>query len=322
MALTVQRTAGPSVDTLSADLPQAAPVEASPGDPVELTLDSGEKDEKVFTGVVASVDRRPRSTTVRAVNAGGLLARARPSVTYELITAGNLIKSLCDEVGVEVGEVEEGETLAFYAADSTRSGWEHVCRAAGWNGAIATVSSDNRVQATVVNAQQAEVALRYGREVLDFSFESHDGYVDSFTVNGEGGAGEASAPEAMRPTTDFFAGSRPEGPSERHRWSSVPALRTVPAAATAAAAQQRLYESRRDRGHLEAFLQPDMRPGGVIEIQDLPGGLGSGPFWISRVEHTLGPRGGVSRIDFAQGGDSFDPMAMLGSLLGAVGGLL
>jgi len=315
LALRVMLSAAPLVDLLEARFPFAAPLEAGPGDPADLTLDSGEKEEAVFRGAVASVERDARGIRLRALNASARLAQSRVSVTYEQISAGNLIRNLCDEAGADAGRLDEGPMLTFYAADPARTCWDHVGRAAAWGGAMARVDTDNRVETLVVNAVQAETALRWGREILDLRFHRRAAPIESFTVAGEAGAGDAAAPEAFRPSTGFFAGSRPDGPSAAHRWSSEPALRTVPAAATAAAARQRSYQAARAAGSFEAFLQPDLRPGSALEIQDAPEGLVPGPLWLGRVEHLLGPAGAATRARFFQGGEAFDPSALLGSLM-------
>jgi hypothetical protein len=146
--------------------------------------------------------------------------------------------------------------------------------------------------------------------------------VEAFIVAGEAGAGDASAPEVLRPSTDFFAGNRPDGPGPGKRWSFAPALRTITAAGTAGAALMRQYGSGREIGRFQAFLQPQVRCGTVLEIQDLPEGLPGGPVWVTRVMHRLGQESAATTVHFRRGGDSFDPGALLGSLAGAIGGVV
>jgi len=305
----------PLLDILEVRFPPQAPLAAAPGDPALLTLDSGEKQATVFTGQVVAIASRVTGIRLRALDAGGLLARARTAAAFEGISAGNLVRSLCAETGAEVGEVDDGPTLAFYAAEPARTLWEHVGRVVAWGGALAAVSPQNRVVTRVVNASAAEIALRYGRELLELSSARHDAPLAATTVAGEAGAGDAAAPEAFRPTTDFFAGNRPEGPAPDRRWLSEPALRTVKAAGVAGAARQRAYDASRLRGSFAAFLQPDLRPGSVIQIQDAPDGPHD-VLWLHQVEHRLARDGALTRARFYRGGDSFDPSALLGSLAG------
>ena len=66
------------------------------------------------------------------------------------------------------------------------------------------------------------------------------------------------------------------------------------------------------RLHALCWLQPGLRPGTVIEVQDLPGSLSGGPWLITRVHHVLAPEaGGTTTLDAVAGGSSLD------SLLGA-----
>ncbi|HEX9821337.1 MAG TPA: hypothetical protein VGD07_17180 [Methylomirabilota bacterium] len=318
LEIRVALAAAPLVDVLTVRLPAAAPLAAAPGDPVSLTLDSGEQKETVFTGTVESIRRGFQEIRVTALDAGGVLARYRPSVTYEHVTAGTVLRTLAGDAGVSTADVDDGVEVPFYVADPSRTAWEHVARVAAWGGAMVSVSSDNEVRSAVIDATQAQLALRYGREIVSLQADRARSAVDAWVVAGESGAGSASAPEALRPSTDFFAGNRPEGPALARRWRFEPALRTARGAGSAGAAIQRQYTASREAGRLQAFLQPRLRCGGVIEVQDLPDGLPGGPVWIARVDHVLGGGGGVTAIRFFKGGDSFDPLA----LLGAIGGLL
>ncbi len=314
LGLELDLAAGPGVDALALRLPAGAPMSAGLGDPVELVLASGEKEETAFTGVVEAIGRRADEIAVRALDAAGVMARLRPAVTYEKVTAGTVIQSLASEAGADVGEVAEGVELAFYVADPGRTAFEHAVRVAAWSGALVTVSAEGRLEARVIDAAQPEVALRWGRELTGFSRRERSNPVEGFVFAGEAGAGSTDSPEALRPAADFFAGSRPDGPSLAQRFAFAPALRTPAGAATAGAARGRATKAQADRGWFEAFLQPDLRPGTVVEIQDAPEGLVAGPVWLTRVRHRLGPRGAVTRAWFAKGGDSFDPLALLGAL--------
>ena len=122
----MELTFAPRVDRLSVRLPAAAPFSAATGDPTSLVLDSGEQEETVFTGAIDSIRRTFEDIRIVALNAGSAMARVRPAVTFEKITAGNVIRNLASEAGVDIGSMEDGAELAFYVADPTRTAWEHV----------------------------------------------------------------------------------------------------------------------------------------------------------------------------------------------------
>lgn len=323
-ALQMQLTLGPSpfIDLLTVKFPAAAPLDADIGDDVELTLNSGEAEEKVFTGIVQAIRRGFSVIEVKAINAGGVLSRFYPAVTYENVTTATVVRNLCSDAGVSTGSLETGSELAFYVADPTHTAWQHIHRVCAWSGALVSVSAENEIQSKVVNATQADVALRFGREIVGFSRSRRAAQIETFVTAGESGVGAASSPDAHRPVTDFFAGNRPDPPSPTVTWTWQAALRTTSSAATAGAACKRSYTSRADRGMFTAFLQPKLRPGVVLEMQDLPSGLGDGLVWINSVRHVMSPRCALTRVEYFKGGDSFDPLALLGSLAGSLGGLL
>jgi hypothetical protein len=322
LRIDVQLLAAPLLDHVSAQLPAALPVDAAPGDAVALSLDGGEGASDVFTGVVSSIRRDGRTTTVTAVDAGGALAALRPAATFEQATIGTVIGELCSDAGVATGDVEDGQTLAFYVADPGRTALEHVARLAAWAGALAAVNAAGALDATVVSGAEPDVALRYGREVLALEGLEIAAPVERFVVAGEAAAGDAGQAESLRPTRDFFGGSRPDGPSRTAVWTWEPALRTAASAGTAGASLTRLYASSRNRAELRAWLTPQLRPGKVLEVQDVPEGLPAGPYWLDRVAHSISPRGAVTQARLWRGGDAFDPAGLLGSLAGAAGGLL
>jgi len=322
LRLELTLTAAPGIDILSAVLPALAPLDAAVDDDVELTLDSGEQGDKVFTGVVAVIRRSHAAIDVKAVNAGGVLCRYRPAATYENATAATVVRNLASDVGVSTGSLETGSELSYYVADPSRTAWDHIRRVSSWCGAMVTVSAENEELKVVNAATAADAALRHGRELLALARAQTTASIDTFVVAGESGAGSVSSDHIRRPTTDFFAGNRPDAPSSTVVWTWEPALRTASSAATAGAARKRTYGAKTDHGAFTAFLQPKLRPGTILELKELPDGLSGGPVWVYTVRHTLSSAGGVSRIDYLKGGDRFDPLALLGSLAGAVQGLL
>jgi prophage tail gpP-like protein len=311
VAIDVRLRAAPVVDVATVRLAPGASLDAAVGDDAKIELDGGEGGATVLTGTVQAIRRTLEGIAVTVTDAGGTLAAFRPAATYEKVTAGTVIRNLCGDAGVDAGDVDDGVSLAFYVADPCRTALEHVARVAAWGGALARVSADGRLDATVVNAVTAEVALRYGRDLLAVEQSRVAAPVESFVVAGESGAGDTSAAQAHRATTDFFGGSRPDGPSATSRWRFEPALRTSGAATTAGDALGRAYRGGRDAGAITAILQPALRPGTVLELQDLPGGLAGGACWADRVDHHVSAAGAVTRARLRKGGDSFDPTSAI-----------
>jgi hypothetical protein len=320
LELDVHLHAAPGLNVLRAIFPAAAPVQAGPGDPAEIKLNNGETEARILKGAVDGVRRWETGIEVTVMDAGGQMARYRPATTYEQVTAGSVIRSLASDAGAGTGTLESGDELSFYVADPSRTAWEHAARVAGWLGALVTVNDSNRIESRVVETNAADFALRYGREILSVERANRVIAFSSFTVAGESGVGSTSSPKARIPVTDFHGGQRPEGPDAGSFWEWQPALRTPAAAAKAGTARQRAYGATRDAGRLTAFLQPQARPGMVMEMQDAPDGLPAGPVWISRVRHQVADGRAVTTIWFAAGGGAAGG-GLLGSLASAAGGL-
>lgn len=323
-AVAVTLEAAPLVDRARVTFPAAAPVEAGPGDPAVVELDAGSGDGPVavLTGTVRAVAREARSVVVECVDAGATLASYRPATTFEQTTAASVVRALCADVGVDVGAVDTGPSLAAYVADPTRSALDHIARLAGFGGALATVDGDGALATQVVDGSQPDVALRFDREIVRLDQRKVAADVESYVVAGEAGASSTSSPsDAARPTSDFFAGDRPDGPGVGSRWSFEPVFRTADAAAVAGAARGRAAASARHRTTVDTWLLPALRPGTVLRIEELPDGLVGGPHWVERVTHRIGPAGATTRCRLAEGGTAFDPLALLGSLAGTLGSL-
>ncbi|HEY6235055.1 MAG TPA: hypothetical protein VIW69_08170 [Candidatus Elarobacter sp.] len=322
LSLDLELELAPRLDSLTVRLPRSAPFDAGLGDAATLDLDGGEGSETVFTGTIAAVEYGYDEIRVRVLDGGAALAQARPATTYEQAPASQVVTELCGDAGVDVGDLADGPTFVFYAAEPSRTAFEHIARVCAWAGAIVRFTSDGALESVVLNATSPDLALRYGRELVALRQRRLPAPVDGFVVAGESGASSASSDDALRPTTDFFGGDRPDGPGATSRWSFAPALRTATDAATAGAALKRQYAATRERGTFDAWLLPKLRPGTVLEIQDLPDGFSQGPYWIEAAAHRVTPRGATTRARYVKGGDSFDPSALAGALAGAIGGLL
>lgn len=297
VALSLSLAAAPRADILHVVLPSAIALDPALAAPVGLELDAGAQAGQVFAGMIVQSRHEIDTIHVTAMGGAGRLARLRPAATYREVTAGTVIRELAAMADAQTGRIDDGAALAFYVADPARSALDHVARLAALSGAMARFSAADRLEVGVVGVDAPNMALRHGRDIL--SRQDHRrGAADSETVAGESGAGSVSAPEALRPTTDFFAGNRPAGPGAGQRWRFEPALRTTQAAATAGAALTAARANARAGGTLLALLHPELRPGTAFEIQEAPDRFGAGICLATAVVHSLARSGATSRVHY------------------------
>jgi hypothetical protein len=159
------------------------------------------------------------------------------------------------------------------------------------------------------DASSADVALRWGREVL--AAESTEAALppSGVAVAGEGPGPADDHPGAFR----FTATGAPPAPPAAVRYR--PGLRATDVAGSATTGWMTREATRRRPVELLAFLLPGIGPGDVIEVQDAP--VPVPLLQVRRVEHRVDRTGGRTRIVACAGADA-DLLGQLGSLLGGL----
>ncbi|MGE0824811.1 MAG: hypothetical protein AB7P18_22165 [Candidatus Binatia bacterium] len=322
VAAVVASLAGlPRGNTFTVRLPETAPVEAAANDDAILVLDGGEGLETVVTGKLRTFHRHLSATTVSAADGGADLSSFRPAVTYERQSAKDIIRALANEVQVRIGRLDLDLSLAAYVADPARTAAEHIAALARLGGAVASLDGQGHLQVTMRPGPQAQTALRYGREILTYTVREHPGAPVRYVSVGNGPSSSAEAPNALRHTSAVIPTDAPAAGRSVVR-QVVPILRTPRAALVASQAQEKAQAAAIRRLSAGCFLLPRLRPGMVIEVQDLPERLPSGSWLITRVEHRLTPgQGGHTTVE-AESAATTGLGGVLQGALAAVGGLL
>jgi hypothetical protein len=306
----------PQVGCCEATLPAAVRPGAEAGDGAMIELDAGDGAVAVVRGVLATLGRTVHATVVVIADAGQRLGRLRPTATYVRQSGRDVIRSLASDAGVEVAELDVDLDLPAYAAHARRAAAEHVAELAALAGAVAAVDADGRLR-VVETASRPELALRHGRELLDFSVDAGSPPAARRAIVGSGPAGAADAPDALRPSLEPLAGGRAVA-GVATRWSPAPVLRTPRAVSRAADAAERRAAGGSRRLRARCSLLPAVRPGRVLGIQDLPAAGGEGPWLIERVVHRIANGHAETRFEAT----SLAVASRFEQLAGAIGGLL
>lgn len=320
LRVTVQLAPLPGIGSFRAVFPANVRLSASAGDDATLDLDGGEGAQRVLTGTVRIVRRGVHQTDVIAADAAFALAELRPATTYRNQSADDVIQALASDAGITVN-AGVGLSMAAYVADQRRSAAQHIAMLAALGGAMARVNGDGELEVNRPAGLMPDLAMKYGREIVTCEISTGAEPSAKRIRTGSGPAGSAMAPNALRPTK----GPLPSGASDPGGgaiWTPSAILRTPTAAATAGAAADLAAASAATRIRATAFLVPALRPGVVVDIQDLPGTMSGGPWMLTRVTHTLDAREG-GRTEFeGEQASSLDLAALAGAALSAIGGLL
>lgn len=306
----------PRPGTATVVLPPSVRVDAAPGDEASLILHGESADVPTFGGVILRVDRSLDQTIVTIGDGLARLAAIRPGTTFEEQSVANIVSSIAAAAAIPTGALDADTELLTYVADQGRTALEHTARLAAWAGSFATSAADGAVELAPLPTGPADRALRYGREIAGLQVRQLQPRPDTVWI-GSGPAGSVSAPNAHLHTTSVLPDSAP-APSARTVRRPAPALRTPAAATDAIAATSTANPSR--RLNATCWLQPETRPGDLIEIADAPQPDSLGPWFVTSVVHEVGPGArGITNIEadaLADGG------GLLAGLLGAIGGLL
>ncbi|HLF78910.1 MAG TPA: hypothetical protein VJB57_15635 [Dehalococcoidia bacterium] len=352
----------PGVNSFTVRLPAGVKLEAAPGDPAVLQLENGDQAPEgglgalagaaasalgggaagalgalgsalggsgssappgtVITGKLTSIHRSVSGTQVTAADGGADLGGFRPANTFERQSGADVIKNLAAEVGIEIDTVDLDLPLAAYVAHQGRTAAEHIAYLARLSGAWATFNAGGALAVRAWPEDEAELALLYGREIVSYEVRERPGPQAERVGIGNGPAGSPDAGNALRFDKEALPGGA-KAPGTGAIWQASPILRTPKAATTASQAANGEAASGATRIYARCFLLPALRPGMVVEVQELPGGLSSGPWALARVTHRLKPElGGVTTFEGWAAGKAGGGGDLLGSALAAIGGLL
>ncbi len=291
-------------------------VEASPGDDAELSLDGGDGAATVITGSVENVERHADATVVSLVDGSTALAMVRPQETFSGMISAKIISGLAQLGGVGTNLVSATTQTSAYVADPRRTASEHIAELAALAGSVATIDGAGRLSVSPWPTGLPTVAMRLDREFLSISTTkaapSHE-----FALVGGGGAAVAGAPDAWVMNTEPLTNA--DDPDETLTWTPQRVLATAADVVTA----NRGLEARRASATMQlraqCWLQPARRPGDVVEIQETQAAHQGGPWLLTGVRHHLSPTQATTSLNGVAAGDA---STLLGSLAGALGGLL
>jgi prophage tail gpP-like protein len=300
--LEVTLTMLPGVSAFQAFFPSEVAIEAAAGDDAALDLDGGEGSERVLTGTIRSIRRGVAQTVVTVADPSAVLASLRPATTYRNQDANAVIRALASDAEVTVATSEVELPMAAYVAHQRRTAAEHIADLAALLGAYGRMNGDGELEVSRPSA--ADVALRYGRELLTYDASESVAPTAKRIRTGSGPAGSATAPDALRPAKKPLPGGAAE-PGVDAIWTPAAVLRTPGAAASASEAADVAAAAGVTRLRATAYLVPSLRPGSVVEVQELPDGLPAVPWLLTRVMHVIDVReGGRTRFVAESASDS------------------
>lgn len=318
--LSVERDMGVPAD--SCELLLARPVQAGPGDEVQVELGMGDELKRVFTGEVVELRPSLEGFRLRALGKMNALLKLRVSAAYLDHSVGRIVRDLIDRAGLKSSEVSDGPTLPVFYVDQRASAYRFVRDLADRLGYELYTDREGKVMfkahgaaagldsaggglgglgggwaAGALSAAAGALAggaggYRYGKELMAGGARRSEPAWGRVEVSGESPAsehGEESSHFLTANRRDFRGAA---GDGKPVRILIDPAARTKELADRFAAG--RLATARRGAGELFATVagRAGVELGDPVTLADAPDGLVSGGGYVRAVRHRFGERTG------------------------------
>ncbi len=257
----------------------------------ETTIELGYADngglERIMTGAVTAV--RPDLIDRRVIGHGAAmtLLRSFTDTTFEAKTAGDIVRDLAGQAGVDVANADDGINFPAYVVDGRRSLWHHLRDLADLCGFDLYIDADGGLVFQRFAGGRTVHVFDYGRHVIALDCQRSAPRAASVEAWGESPTG-SEGDDAWNWLTKDFSGSRGQtGDGAPTLLLERPALRTAAAAQTAAAALHTGLQRRALRGKLRVLGNPAVKLGDAVRVQQSPEDELNGTFQVRSVTHRI-----------------------------------
>lgn len=252
---------------------QVGGLDAVPGD--DLSVDLGYADEdptlaRVLTGVVVAVDPDVVHARIVGHSTADALLRTRLDRTFEDTTAGDVVRALAGEAGVDVARAEDGPALHAYVVDGRRDAARHVRDLAALAGFDTWITPEGALVFEALGGSRTVHVLRYGEHVLDAGLRRARPVAGTVLAFGESpGASRGDSSWAWL-TPDFASYAGRAGSGAPTLLLERGALRTAAGAGTAARAALDTLTANAVRGRVLLQGRAQVRLGDLVRLEGFP----------------------------------------------------
>lgn len=247
----------------------------------------------VMTGKVATVESNLTTTRVIGYTAADALLRTFVERTYENRTAGEIVRDLAGQAGVDVATAEDGIDFPAYVVDGRRSAHAHMRDLADLCGFDLYANADGGlVFEKFINGKRVHV-FEFAKHIIEMDAlrtPPRAGLVEAWGESPTGSEGD----DAWAWLTRDFGGSRGTAGSGDLFLLERPALRTRDAARIAANAALTNIQRRTLRGQVVTIGRPEVKLGDAIRLSQMPDEGLNGNYQARSVTHRITKHGGFT----------------------------
>ncbi len=285
---------------------QVGGLRAAPGDEIAVELGYADDDTgtvRVLTGVVVAVEPEVRTTRITGHSRADALLRGRLDRTFEDTTAGDVVRALAGEVGLEVARVEDGPSLHAYVVDGRRDLARHVRDLAALAGFDTYLTPAGALVFEALTGSRTVHVLRYAEHVLAAGLAEARPVAGTVLAFGESPGASRGDESWAWLTADFTPYRGSAGTDQPTLLLERPVLRTAASAATAARAAAEAFAARAVRGRVVVQGRPQLALGDLVRLEGFPSTAGmdrlDGNYQVRSVRHRITKEEGfVSEVGF------------------------
>jgi phage protein D len=278
---------------------QVGGLRAVPGDDVSIELGYTDDDTglvRVLTGTVVAVEPDLRTVRILGHSRVDALLRTRVDRTFEDTTAGDVVRTLAGEAGVDVARAEDGPDIEAYVVDGRRSASRHVRDLAALAGFDTYSTPDGGLVFEPLTGNRTVHVLRYGEHVLEAELQRARPVAGTVLVFGESPGASRGDESWAWLTKDFTAHRGSAGSTQPTLLLERPALRTAQAAATAATAAADVLAASALRGRVRIQGRAQVALGDLVRLERFPERAG-----VDEMDGNYQVRGVVHRLSKSEG---------------------
>jgi hypothetical protein len=266
------------------------------GDPIEVELRVGEVSATVMTAEVQEFRTSLRMTTILGWTGIQQLGGARLNQVYQNQSTGQVVRDLAAQVGVDVGDIDNGGSWPYLVVDESRSVLRHLRQLAMREGADLYFDERNHLTVKRLTKSGPDHRFRYGVDLLDLRLRRGRSGIDRVQVFGESPSSDQGLTTWPWLVTDLAPLGGSAGQGSRYTSWRDGAVRTKDAADGLAAARLGAASDAATEGLAVLLGNPRVQPGEAIEISEAPWSELNGLFKVVSVRHRLGKRPGFVTV--------------------------
>ena len=303
--LTVRLDLDTPVDGFTIVQGQVGGLRAAPGDDASIDLGYADDDAglvRVLTGIVVDVEPGLEAKRIAGHGRGDALLRTFVDKTFEDATAGDVVRALAAEAGIDVERAEDGLQFPAYVVDGRRSAARHLRDLGYLCGFDCYLTPDGKLVFEPLTGNRTVHVLKFGEHVLCAELVRTQPRAATVQTWGEskGSGGDESWAWL---TKDFSALRGSAGSGAPTLLVENGALRTARAAAAAATAISDALVANAVRGRARIQGRPQVKLGDLVRLERFPERAGvdelDGNYQVRGVRHRLDKTGGfVTDVDF------------------------